>query len=327
MLNPARGIPPEHEERPVSQLAARFCLLPALVGGLFLAWVGIAAFRDLTVSVPDVSGAHLAEAVELMRRRDLVPLAAGGAGPLHPDLIVAGTEPAPGSRVRRESGVTIRLAEAPADFRVPNLIGLTRQQAIDALAGTRFSLGVERALYTDAPAGVIAQDPPSEEPASGGLIDVLLSLGPEPATYVAPRLSGLELGSVLELYGRGLRRIAEIRYRPPEPGETDAEIVEQDPPPGEPLGVEGLKLLVAAGPDTQRFRVLEARLPDGPAEPKEVVVLADDAEVLRLKELPGVRLRVPVPVAAQGSRVQVSFAGSVILEQRLTALAERSKPR
>jgi hypothetical protein len=103
--------------------------------------------------------------------------------------------------------------------------------------------------------------------------------------------------------------------------------VEQDPPPGEPLGVEGLKLLVAAGPDTQRFRVLETRLPDGPAEPKEVIVLADDAEVLRLKELPGVRLRVPVPVAALGSRVQVSFAGSVILEQRLTALAERSKPR
>jgi beta-lactam-binding protein with PASTA domain len=329
MLNPARNLPAEPEHPTFPRLAARFCLLPALAWCGTLAWIAITAFRGLSVTVPDLSGARLGEAIELLHRRGLVPVPAEAAAPLHPDLTVADTEPAAGTRLRRGSSVAVRPSQSPEEFRVPGLIGLSRQEALERLRGTRFSLGSERALYAGAPPGVIAQNPRPGSLSSGGLIDVLHSLGPEPRTYVTPRLVGATLGAVLEVYGRGLQLIAEIRYRAPRSDEAEAQIVEQHPPPGDPLGGDGLKLVVAAGPATQRFRILELTVPDGPAEPQEILMLTDGLEAERLDAMPGARLRVPVPVGPGGAAVQIEVrvSGGLLQQRRLGALAERSKPQ
>jgi hypothetical protein len=327
MLNPARQLPSEEEPPRWSRAGARFCLLPALAAGFVLAFVGIVAFRRLTVAVPDLAGARLGEAVELLHRCGLVPVPAAGSSALHPDLTVAATRPVSGTRLPRHATVEVEVTESPEDFRVPSLLGLSHRQALEVLSHTRFSLGAERAVYSELPPGVIAQNPRSGELSSGGLIDVLLSLGAEPATYIAPHLVGAPIEPVLVAYGFRIQRLAEIRYRAPGADEVAGQILEQDPPPGDPLGLEGLRLVVAADPNTPRWRIVEVTVPEGGADPQPISFLSDGSEAARGVALPSTRVRMPVPVGTRGASVQVRIAGAVVLEQRLVALAERSKSR
>lgn len=144
---------------------------------------------------------------------------------------------------------TMRLALQGRQVTVPEVAGMTLEEAGERLAGMDLILAVAAEKYNDRlEAGrVLAQEPP----AGAGIkkyrkVKVIASLGPK--LFTIPDLGGQLLRSALiRLEAEGLRpgRVVHAHTRA-----ADTErIVSQDPPPqGESLGHGGVSLLVSKGP-------------------------------------------------------------------------------
>ena len=159
--------------------------------------------------------------------------------------------PPPGAKVRR--GWSIRVAQSLGLQRVaiPDLTGESARAAELNIRRRGLALGsVAQVSLTDAPEDrVISQSPPAN--ASGiaaPKINLLVSAGPEPASYVMPNLTGQPIGSAtLTLQDAGMR-VGKVSVVPASsPGETQAApvalsepnpasmIVAQTPPPGQKI--------------------------------------------------------------------------------------------
>lgn len=144
--------------------------------------------------------------------------------------------------------LTIRQEQVGARVEVPDVTGMTLEEAAEALG--------PRSLFVDVAAEkhdarmeegrILAQEPPAGGPIKKfRKVKVVTSLGPK--VYTVPDLRGQLLRSALiALEAEGLRpgRIAYAHSRLAEPDV----VVAQDPPPdGESLGHAGVSLLVSQG--------------------------------------------------------------------------------
>ena len=106
--------------------------------------------------------------------------------------------PPPGMKVRR--GWTVRVAQSlgPQRMAIPNVAGGSERAAEVNVLRRGLTVGtVARVNLADVPPDQIAaQSPPANATdVSVPRIDLLVSLGPEPGTYVMPNLAGQPLGS------------------------------------------------------------------------------------------------------------------------------------
>ncbi len=156
--------------------------------------------------------------------------------------------PPSGAKVRR--GWTVRVAQSlgPQRVAIPDLTNGSERAAELNIRRRGFAVGfVAQVNLPDVPQERVASQNPSAN-ASGVAapkIDLLVSLGPEPAAYVMPNLTGQPLGSAtLALQDAGMR-IGKVTMQTGTPGEQQAApsaasepsaasmIVEQVPAPGQ----------------------------------------------------------------------------------------------
>ena len=93
------------------------------------------------------------------------------------------TEPAAGSQILQDGTVTAILSKGPERYEVPQLRGLTEDQAQEELDEANLSFGESRERYSEkVPEGVVLRsDPaPGTELRPGTAVDLVVSLGPEP---------------------------------------------------------------------------------------------------------------------------------------------------
>ena len=134
--------------------------------------------------------------------------------------------PPPGTKVRR--GWSIRVAQSlgPQRVTIPGVTGGSERVAELNIRRRGLSLGsVAHVSLPDAPLDqVISQSPPANASGvSAPKINLLVSDGPEPPTYVMPNLTGQPLGSaMLALQDAGLKAGKISVLRPPLPGEPQA---------------------------------------------------------------------------------------------------------
>ncbi len=158
--------------------------------------------------------------------------------------------PPPGAKVRR--GWTVRVAQSlgPQRVAIPDLTNGSERAAELNIRRRGFAVGfVAQANLPDVPPDRVASQNPSAN-ASGVAapkIDLLVSLGPEPAAYVMPNLTGQPLGSAtLALQDAGMRignvtmqagTQGEPQAAPSAPSEPSAAsmIVAQTPAPGQKI--------------------------------------------------------------------------------------------
>ena len=159
--------------------------------------------------------------------------------------------PPPGTKVRR--GWSIRVAQSlgPQRVTIPDVTGGSERIAELNIRRRGLSLGsVAHVSLPDAPLDqVISQSPPpNASGVSAPKINLLVSDGAEPPTYVMPNLTGQPLGSaMLALQDAGVKAGKVSVLRPPLPGEPQAApvavsepsaasmIVTQDPAPGQKI--------------------------------------------------------------------------------------------
>ncbi len=166
--------------------------------------------------------------------------------------------PPPGTKVRR--GWSIRVAQSlgPQRVAIPDVTGGSERVAELYIRRRGLSLGsVAHVNLSDAPLDqVISQSPPpNASGVSAPKINLLVSDGAEPATYVMPNLTGQPLGSaMLALQDAGVKAGKISVLRPPSPGEPQAApvapsavpeasaasmIVTQTPAPGQKITAGG----------------------------------------------------------------------------------------
>jgi eukaryotic-like serine/threonine-protein kinase len=134
--------------------------------------------------------------------------------------------PPPGTKVRR--GWSIRVAQSlgPQRVTIPDVTGGSERIAELNIRRRGLSLGsVAHVSLPDAPLDqVISQSPPANASGvSAPKINLLVSDGAEPPTYVTPNLTGQPLGSaMLALQDAGVKAGKISVLRPPLPGEPQA---------------------------------------------------------------------------------------------------------
>jgi beta-lactam-binding protein with PASTA domain len=131
------------------------------------------------VSVPDVLGFRREAAEQQIREAGLEPVVRRSPSD-RPQGTVFRQDPASGSVVEEGSTVTITVSSGPRQVEVPMLVGLTQQEAEDAIRDAGLMLGfVDEEESQEVEAGrVISQRPePGTQIPEGSAVDIVVSTG------------------------------------------------------------------------------------------------------------------------------------------------------
>ena len=233
-----------------------------LAAALVLAALGLGAYLLLGADrtpVPDVVGREAAVAVRELERAGLQVEQRNVASEDVRRGRVADQDPDAGQEVAEDSVVIISISTGPPQVAVPDVVGISRQEAQTALRAAGFRVRVQR-RYSDAVAEdeVIATDPAAGTDATkGSRVTLTVSRGVEPVAV--PDVTGLDRdGARQALEELGLRPVFSSR-------ETDDEeagqVLEQEPAAGSAVeeGAEVQVVVAEAPPEVDVPDVVELR--------------------------------------------------------------------
>ncbi len=162
-------------------------ILAVLGGGAYLLASGLLRGNDTPaqVKVPGVIGFTQAAAESAIRAAGLKPVVRTqvSSNPADYGNVIDQT-PAGGTIVHTGDTVTITVGKAPKQVQVPDLSGMTQDQATSALEARGLNLGAVDTAPSLQPTGtVIDQNPAPGTPVNkGSSVDIVLSEGPQPLT-------------------------------------------------------------------------------------------------------------------------------------------------
>lgn len=204
------------------------------------------------VVVPDVVGKNPAQATQTLND---VGLRLGKVSEAPTDSAPAGTiisqRPEAGSRLKPDDSLSFVVAAAPEQAKVPDVAGVSAEQAASTLAEARLRPFEVASHDASVAAGfVVAQLPKAgTELLPGTAIAVVVSKGPAPASATVPRVTGMaENDAVTLLSALGLQ--ARV-YRSPDASLAVGVVGTQTPLPGIAAGPGAVvQLLVSQGAGT-----------------------------------------------------------------------------
>ncbi|HUF48853.1 MAG TPA: PASTA domain-containing protein [Vicinamibacterales bacterium] len=231
-MKKSRGHPIRSGVWTASRLLVLALALVATFGIFFLT-----AFRVTTVArevaVPDVRGLAVADAGRLLTDSGLAIRVDDLRRPSTevPANHVVSQDPEPGTVLRRQRSVRVRLSDGEEGREVPDVAGTAERVAEATLAEASVTVVSRAEIRTsDYPTGtVVSTDPPTGEASSG--VNLLVNRGERSSTYVMPDLIGTNgRQAVGVLRARGFRAtiVAEVIY----PGLPSGIVIRQTPQAG-----------------------------------------------------------------------------------------------
>lgn len=204
-------------------------------------------------TTPSVLGLTQAAAVEELEQADLE---ADVVEELHSETVEAGeviaTSPGPGDRILPGDTVELTVSLGPERYDVPDLVGLTVDEAEAALAAVQMEIGTQREVYSDEPEGVIVRMTPAfgsdgalqQKP--GKAIAVWVSKGLRP--IAVKDWTGRDADTIkARLEERGLVvRITDSEFSDDVP---EGAIISQDPAKGTVYKGDTIAFVVSKGPE------------------------------------------------------------------------------
>ncbi|MGD8294491.1 MAG: PASTA domain-containing protein [Desulfobacterales bacterium] len=223
-------------------MIAKFAKIATLLI-VFSMVAGVSAYLTLTyiiksedsVIVPNLVGKDVVTALELLSDLQLNTKVSGSEyDRQYPKNHVIYQEPEPGSEIKKDRDIRIILSKGPKEIAMPNLITLSQRQARMIMEENDISLGHLTYTYSNRVENdhVIGQVPPAGSMIiRKSSIDLLVSLGPRPLSYLMPEIAGMSLDKSLLIIERTNLKIGEIgiRYDKHRPRNI---VIDQEPPAG-----------------------------------------------------------------------------------------------
>jgi serine/threonine-protein kinase len=166
----------------------------ALFGGAGSGWWFSAGPGGLA-AVPDLTGRSLEQALEALEPLGVsIEQDQENSGSV-PEGFVSRTDPAAGSRVFKASVVTVFISLGPKQLRVPEVSGLSAEEAKKLLTDSGFVVGSSKNFFGEAPQGQVLglSAPAGAILNQGSVLDIRMSVGP------LPMVSGLTADQAREL--------------------------------------------------------------------------------------------------------------------------------
>jgi serine/threonine-protein kinase len=228
----------------VGRLLVLVAALAVTYGVFFLASMRVAT-RAREVQVPDVRGVSVDAARQTLAEAGLVLRIDEQriADPKTPANHVLSQMPSPGTVLRRQRPVRVRVSEGQRDPMVPPVAGMPERTAEITLAADRIAIGTRAEIRTTGydEGVVVAQDPPATSRARS--IALLVNRGEGNARFVMPDLIGtIGSRSVEVMRSQGFR--ISISASVPYPGLQSGIVIRQTPQAGfqiaygEPVTIE-----------------------------------------------------------------------------------------
>jgi eukaryotic-like serine/threonine-protein kinase len=194
-------------------------LLFALASAAFLSAITAMrlAIQGREVVMPDVSGKKLADAQNVLRGRGLSIKVEDRIYSVQPVGAVVRQSPPPGMRVKVGQWAHVVLSLGPQETTIPDLEAKSIRADRIALLRSGLQLGeVSSAYFDDEPSDtVVMQDPTaSSKNAQSSRVDLLVSLGARPESFVMPDLQGLPLPEAQARLASGGLKLAKLDVSP-----------------------------------------------------------------------------------------------------------------
>jgi beta-lactam-binding protein with PASTA domain len=244
-------MPNEYVER-MRWLGRLFLLLFVLGAAAFLSAITAMRFaiEGRVIVMPNLVGQSYEKAEADLRGKKLGVLVADHAYDMLPMDDVVRQSPPPGTHVKVGQMVQVVLSLGPQMANVPNLIDHSLPAARLQLLNSGLQLGEVSYIYSSGePADLILQQDPLPGKAEIGSprVSVLVSLGPRPAAYVMPHLTGSPVEQVqTRLAAAGLQPATVTAVN--EPGAVAGTVVGQMPAPGARVDATTVITLQIAAP-------------------------------------------------------------------------------
>ena len=185
--------PQPHKKKRKTWLWILLAALAVLGAGLFAA-LALSGLMGTDTTVPEVVGQDVEAAQQALEARQLESRENYVYSTDVPINIVISSDPVPGTALRSGHTVTLTISKGPEEVQVPDVAGLTEQQATARLAERGLKLGTVKVETSDkAPGTVLRQQPAADETAkSGSTVDVWLSKAPETKFLTMRQVIGME---------------------------------------------------------------------------------------------------------------------------------------
>ena len=153
----------------------------ALVGGAGSGWWFSSGPGGLA-AVPELTGRSIEQALEALEPLGVVIEQDQENSATVPEGFVSRTDPAAGSRVFKNSVVTVFLSLGPKQLKVPEVSGLSAEAAKKLLTDSGFVVGSSKNFFGEAPEGQVLElsTPAGAILNQGSVLDLRISLGPLP---------------------------------------------------------------------------------------------------------------------------------------------------
>jgi eukaryotic-like serine/threonine-protein kinase len=154
----------------------------ALVGGAGSGWWFSSGPGGLA-AVPELTGRSIEQALEALEPLGVIIEQDQENSAIVPEGFVSRTDPAAGSRVFKNSVVTVFLSLGPKQLKVPEVSGLSAEEAKKLLTDSGFVVGSSKNFFGDALEGQVLElsAPAGAILNQGSVLDLRISLGPLPA--------------------------------------------------------------------------------------------------------------------------------------------------
>ena len=159
----------------------------ALFGGAGSGWWFSSGPGGLA-AIPDLTGRSIEQALEALEPLGVVIEQDQENSGSVPEGFVSRTDPAAGSRIFKNSVVKVFISLGPKQLQVPEVSGLSAEEAKKLLTDSGFVVGSSKNFFGDAPQGQVLglSAPAGTILNQGSVLDVRISLGPLPEVAGLP---------------------------------------------------------------------------------------------------------------------------------------------